>query len=123
MPCGQPSLIWPGGQIWDGCLYGVIKNYKMTVEYMLLIFLYLKSNKFLSTVLRPASSSFWYNHGSKLITRFYLAPRGGVRERIASAYGVGFTRGKKTAAGRLHGGRATPETAERPFQGWPARRA
>jgi hypothetical protein len=38
-------------------------------------------------------------------------------------YGVGYPRGKKTAAGRLPTGRAIPQTAVRPFGGWPARRA
>jgi hypothetical protein len=38
-------------------------------------------------------------------------------------YGVGYPRGKKTAAGRPPCGRATPQTALRPFGGWPAHRA
>jgi hypothetical protein len=38
-------------------------------------------------------------------------------------YGKGYPRGKKTAAGRPPCGRATPQTAIRPFGGWPARRA
>jgi hypothetical protein len=38
-------------------------------------------------------------------------------------YGKGCPRGKKTAAGRPPCGRATLQTAVRPFGGWPARRA
>jgi hypothetical protein len=47
--------------------------------------------------------------------------------RLPEAYGVGCPKGQKTATGRrppaLCCGRATPETAVRPFQGLPARRA
>ena len=38
-------------------------------------------------------------------------------------YGKGYPRGKKTATGRPPCGRATPQTAFRPFGGGPARRA
>jgi hypothetical protein len=38
-------------------------------------------------------------------------------------YGKGYPRGKMMAAGRPPCGRATPQTALRPFGGWPARRA
>jgi hypothetical protein len=44
-------------------------------------------------------------------------------QRGSGPYGVGYPRGKKMAAGRPPCRRATPQTAVRPFGGWPARRA
>jgi hypothetical protein len=38
-------------------------------------------------------------------------------------YGKGYPRGKKTAAGHTPCGQATPQTAVRPFGGWPTHRA
>jgi hypothetical protein len=61
-----------------------------------------------------------YRHVSPWLVMLFLNM---VCLTVAGPYGVGYPRGKKTAGGRPLCGRATPQTAVRPFGGWPARRA